>query len=67
MVPEQDDPVCTYTKPPVAKPPDELRVPSREYECPVVNHDEIIPCAMIFGELDLQGFLLNIRKNTKYL
>jgi hypothetical protein len=67
VVPDQDKSVCTNPETAVAEMPDQGGLVARKSTVPVVNHDEIIPCAVVFRKYGFQTpFLLNIVKNTKY-
>ena len=51
---EEDYSITSNTKTPVAELPDESVVFCGKGQSPVVYHNEVIPGAMIFGELYLQ-------------
>jgi hypothetical protein len=64
----QDESVCPNSKTAVTEMADKKLFIQRKGFIPVIDHDEVVSCAMIFRKSGFQTlFLLNIVKNSKYL
>jgi hypothetical protein len=54
VITDQDEPVCPYAESPVAKMTDEKGFFLRKGFIPVIDHDEIVPSALIFRKSGCQ-------------